>query len=240
MNLEFVIFLLAFLGFIGLAGNAVYASFGKYHRGIMALTAAIIAVHVVMVWAFRYEWHFSQATRNGYAGFLLFHSALSMIILSTIVSAAPARPLIMTAFVVVIMGAIGAVFIYEEVLIYRYPVILISLTGLYLMGKNGYRKYWQRGRGTAVGTSAPHPPGEGLKDEFPVFLGYRHAPGAVAKGFEHLKAEAAVEVAGRCKLLHRMQDDPAVALLPAEIDDTLYQVAADALSPYPRMEQQPA
>lgn len=144
MTLEFVIFLLAFLGFAGLAGNAVHASFGNYHRGFMSLTATVITVHVLMVWAFRYEWQFSQATRNGYAGFLLFHSALSMILLSTMVSAAHARPLIMTAFIVVIMGAVGAVFIYDEVLAYRYPVILISLIGLYFMGKNGYRKYLQR------------------------------------------------------------------------------------------------
>lgn len=144
MTIEFITFLLAFIGFAGLATNAIYASFGKNHHMMMIITAAIITIHVLMVWAFRYEWQFSQATRNGYVGFLLFHSALSLIITSTAIAADRARMFIIMAFLIVVMGANGAVFIYDVVAIYRYPVILISITGLYFLSKNGYQKYLQK------------------------------------------------------------------------------------------------
>ena len=52
------------------------------------LIAVLVSAHVLLVWAYRYEWQWTQATRNGYAGFVIFHVALLLILASTL---APAR-----------------------------------------------------------------------------------------------------------------------------------------------------
>ena len=93
------------------------------------LAVPVIVVHVAMVWSLRYEWQFSQATRNGYAGFLMFHAALLMIVTSLFLAERHALWLVRLAFLVVSAGALGAVFLYDVVAIYRVPVILFAAAG---------------------------------------------------------------------------------------------------------------
>ena len=83
-----------------------------------------------MVWNFRYEWQFSLAVRNGYTGFLIFHSALLMIQISSFVKKNLSLPLIRISFIVVSIGAVGAVFRYDAVEVYRIPVIVLGIIGL--------------------------------------------------------------------------------------------------------------
>lgn len=127
--LEFVTFLLAVLGYAGLTFTAVAAAWGRLPARLWRGVAVVIVVHVLLVWSVRYEWQFAEATRNGYAGFLLFHGALLAIIASLLLHERIARWLIWAAFLVVSAGALGAVFIYEEVALYRIPVVLFAVAG---------------------------------------------------------------------------------------------------------------
>jgi hypothetical protein len=128
--LEQLTFALAPLGYAGLALCAVMAVHRSTPLTVWRVVAAIIVTHVVLVWHVRYGWQFSEATRNGYAGFLLFHTALAAIVVSTVVDEPLRRRLLVAAFLVVTMGASAAVYLYDVVAAYRYPVHAISLLGL--------------------------------------------------------------------------------------------------------------
>jgi hypothetical protein len=82
----------------------------------------------LLVWIYEYAGSFAQATRNGYAGFIIFHVALVLIVVSALRPSI--SPLIVPAFLIVCVGAVGAVHRYEEVSIYRWLVILIAAGGV--------------------------------------------------------------------------------------------------------------
>lgn len=126
---EFITFLLAPIGYAGLTITAVAAAQGRIPVRFWRGVAAVILVHVVMVWIVRYEGQLSEATRNGYVGFVLFHGALLAILASAVLHDSLARPLILGAFGIVTVGALGAVFRYEEVALYRIPVVLCAVLG---------------------------------------------------------------------------------------------------------------
>jgi hypothetical protein len=109
----FLTFFLAMLAYAGLAATVVWSAWGRVPRLLMTGTAALVATHVFLVWAFRYEWQFAWATRNGYLGFLVFHTAVLLILFSAFVQPGWAVPLLRLAFLAVTVGATGAVFRYE-------------------------------------------------------------------------------------------------------------------------------
>lgn len=127
--MEQLTFALAIAGYAGLTAAAALP-IRRRPRWLWPLTALVIVAHVLFVWAFRYEWRFSVATRNGYAGFVIFHVALAVVLASLVVSGAAARRLITVAFFVVTAGALGAVFRYDEVAIYQAPVMMLALVGV--------------------------------------------------------------------------------------------------------------
>jgi hypothetical protein len=126
---EFITFLLAAIGYAGLTMAAVFAARGHVPVLFWRSVAAVILMHVVLVWVVRYEGQLSEAIRNGYVGFVLFHGALLAILASVVLPDRLARPLIMGAFAVVTVGALGAVFRYEVVAQYRIPVVLCAILG---------------------------------------------------------------------------------------------------------------
>ena len=127
--MEFITFLLAPIGFAGLAMITVLASHGRTSPALSAAAVTVIVVHVLMVWHVRFGWKFSNATRDGFAGFLVFHAALLAIVASQFVPPAAERVLLIGAFAVVTFGAIAATYEYEVVRNYRWPVIVIALAG---------------------------------------------------------------------------------------------------------------
>lgn len=139
-TIEFVTFLLAIIGYIGLGFNLLTIVRSRLKKPYMAATAIVILVHVFLVWAFRYGWAFSQATRNGYVGFLLFHSALLCIIIAVFAGTEIAGKLVIAAFPIVSAGAIGATFRYDVVAMYRIPVLIIAAIGITALGKAYYDK----------------------------------------------------------------------------------------------------
>jgi hypothetical protein len=125
----FVTFLLAIIGYVGLTVILIVSLKGKIPFNIWRIFASIIVIHVIMVWIFRYQWSFSQSVRNGYGGFLIFHSALTLIILSALVKENISKILIRLSFVIVTMGAVGAVFRYDIVAVYKIPVLICAISG---------------------------------------------------------------------------------------------------------------
>jgi hypothetical protein len=147
--LEFVTFLLAPIAYAGLAVAAVQANRGRPSPTLRRGVAVVALAHVTLVWIVRYGGQLSVATRNGYAGFLLFHAVLLTIVASAFAAERIARPLLVAAFGVVTLGALGAVFAEDVVAIYRVPVILTAIGG----GFGLVRSYRARRAETSVWTS---------------------------------------------------------------------------------------
>lgn len=133
--LEHITFLLAFIGFVGLTVTAGITAHSRLPARLWRVTAAVILVHVVLVWMVRYEWRLAEATRNGPGGFLLFHGALAMIVASLLVAERHARILVWMAFAIVSAGAIGAVFRYDVVALYRAPVLVTASAGAVMLAR---------------------------------------------------------------------------------------------------------
>src|SRR4030095_12359509 len=99
--LEFVTFLLALIGYAGLTSTMLIAAGGRWPVALARLTVGIIVAHVFLVWHVRYEWQLSEATRNGYVGFVIFHAALAAMLTSLAVDFRVARRLVTGAFAAV-------------------------------------------------------------------------------------------------------------------------------------------
>jgi hypothetical protein len=130
MSAEFIAFLLAPVGYLGLMMAAVQSAKRRHTLVLRRIVAAVIVTHVLLVWTVRYEWQLSEATRNGYSGFALFHAALLAIVMSVFARDRLARRLLVSAFGIVTVGAVGAVLMYDVVKVYRIPVIAIAFVGL--------------------------------------------------------------------------------------------------------------
>lgn len=129
-EVEFLTFLLAPVGYAGLTFTAVMAARGRLPRSFWRAVMLVIITHVLLVWHVRYEWQLSEATREGTVGFLVFHAALAAIIASVVASDRVARVLIIGAFAVVTVGALGATFKFDVVEMYRIPVLAIAMAGI--------------------------------------------------------------------------------------------------------------
>jgi hypothetical protein len=144
--LERITFLLAVIGYAGLTTTALLAALRRlpvvFWRGV----ALVIVSHVAMVWTVRYDWQLASATRNGYVGFLVFHGALAAIIASLFLAERSARVFVWIAFAIVSFGALGAVFRYEVVAIYRAPVILAAAVGACGLARAYYLSRHRRAR----------------------------------------------------------------------------------------------
>ena len=140
MQIETITFLAAIAGYAGLTANMALIAADRHRRQYMMPVALIVFAHVLMVWHFRYEWEITQATRNGYAGFVIFHAALLGILAAPLAGNRWARRLVACSFLVAAMGASGAVMRYDEVAVYRLPVFVCDLVGLSALA------YWIFGR----------------------------------------------------------------------------------------------
>ena len=140
----FITFLLAVIGYAGMT-FVVLCSINKPVPFLFwRINAVIILAHVVLVWTHRYEMQFELSIRNGYSGFIIFHSALLIILISTIVNQRISRLLIRVSFIIVAAGAIGATFRYEVVLIYKIPVLILTAFGLFGLIKIYFHNWKQK------------------------------------------------------------------------------------------------
>ena len=125
----FITFLLAIIGYNGLTITLLLSIKRKIPYLFWRIVTAIILFHVIMVWTYHYSWQFNVAVRNGYSGFIIFHSALLFILISNFVKENVAKILIRISFVVVTIGAVGASFRYDVVSIYKIPVLICAVAG---------------------------------------------------------------------------------------------------------------
>ncbi len=125
-----VTFVLAIIGYIGMTATLIRTNLKNLPRGFWIATVAIIIIHVFMIWHVRYGWEFGLAVRNGYGGFVVFHTAFLLIVGSVFTSDIISRRLLHISFIIVTAGATGAVFIYDAVSIYRIPVIICGVAGV--------------------------------------------------------------------------------------------------------------
>lgn len=108
------------------------------------INTVIILAHVALVWVHRYEMQFQLATRNGYSGFIIFHLALLIIIISTIVKEGISIRLIRLSFIIVAAGAVGATFRYDVAEIYKIPVLILTTLGLFGLIKIYFHNWIQK------------------------------------------------------------------------------------------------
>lgn len=112
------------VGYLGLTVAALLTAYQRRLPAVWRLIVVAIVVLVYLVWEhFFYGWHLTSATRNGYAGFLLFHGALIALIVSTVVSERLRNRLLWASYFIVSMGAAGAVFRDARVAVLSYVVI---------------------------------------------------------------------------------------------------------------------
>ena len=128
--LESMTFALAAVGYLGLTASAVAMTHGRAPMRFFRFVVAIISLHVALVWHVRYGWSIAQATRNGYVGFVLFHSALAALVIAAVARGPITRVLILMSFGLVTLGALGAVFMDEAAATWRVPIILSACLGV--------------------------------------------------------------------------------------------------------------
>ena len=125
----FITFLLAITGYVGLTTVVILTLRRQHPITLWRIVTLIILAHVLMVWIYRYDWQLDLAVRNGYTGFVIFHTALALILISTFVNKYLSQKLIHLSFIVVTTGATGASLRYDEVSMYRFIVIPCGLIG---------------------------------------------------------------------------------------------------------------
>ena len=123
-----VALLLAPIGYAGLAVTANLAVRTRTPVWFWRAVVLVIITHVLLVWAVRFEWQWSRATRNGYGGVVLFHGALAAILASVVAAEPFRRRLVLAAFAVVTAGALGAVFRSDDAAPFR-EIVMIAAGG---------------------------------------------------------------------------------------------------------------
>jgi hypothetical protein len=123
-----LVFALAFIGYV-LLGVTVACHFWRQpRRWLHILTAAVVLVHVCLVWDWRFHWSLTYAWEKSVAGFLVFHIALALILTAAVVPMPWARWCVLAAFPIVTAGAVAATFRYEEVMVYQVPMAATLIT----------------------------------------------------------------------------------------------------------------
>jgi len=134
-----ITFGLAFLGYLLVAANVVLHFRKRPRRELLLVMAAVILVHVGLVWSLRFGWSLTLAWNKGPAGFVIFHAALVLLCGAAVVPDPWSRRLLYTAFPIVSAGGLGATFTYDFVAGYRLP-LLAALVGTLLLCWLGYRR----------------------------------------------------------------------------------------------------
>ncbi len=90
MNEDAVVFGLAGTGYILLAKDTALRVSGRRWPALGILTALVILAHVALVWALRFEWSLPRAWEKSPAAFLVFHTALLLILAAPFLHRKPA------------------------------------------------------------------------------------------------------------------------------------------------------
>jgi hypothetical protein len=106
-------------------------------------TAGSAVAHVLLVWGWRFDWSVDSAVAKGWAGFVLFHTTLGLIVLAAAAPRLWARRCTLAAFPIVTAGAVAAAFKYDYVAAYRWPLIAVFVV-VVVGGVLGFKTNWSR------------------------------------------------------------------------------------------------
>ncbi|MFT7581582.1 MAG: hypothetical protein ACI9MR_003260, partial [Myxococcota bacterium] len=92
--------------------------------------------HIVLVWAWRFDWRMEVAMRNGPGGFLVFVAAYLGLLwaLPRMGRGQPPLTLLIAAYMLVTAGAVVAPFRYPEIGVLAIPMAATALVGLIAVG----------------------------------------------------------------------------------------------------------
>jgi hypothetical protein len=144
--MEWIVFGLAYAAYRLVCADVAARAWRKGGRWLTACTAFTAVAHVALVWIVRFEGSFEVALSRGWAGFAIFHVALALIVAA---STAPGRwsgRLMLAAFPIVSLGAIGAAFKYEFVSVLRIPLIA-AFAAAAILASLGWRRFRAVGSG---------------------------------------------------------------------------------------------
>ena len=119
-------FALAFVAYVLLGVSVVLGVRGYVTRRYTMAAALVAATHVTLVWTLRYHGSLAAALDKGRAGFVIFHFALLLLIVATVMPQPLSAVLTWLAFPVVTSGAVGAAFKYDYVAGYRIPLLVTA------------------------------------------------------------------------------------------------------------------
>ena len=123
-TLKHVTFGLAYAAYLMLCLQTLLQLQGRGTRLMSFLLAATATAHVALVWHGSFHWSLRHAWTGSPAGFLIFHSALALIIASTCTPAPWNARCTLFAWPIVTVGALGAVLQREVVAHYLWPVAI--------------------------------------------------------------------------------------------------------------------
>ncbi|MCI0684087.1 MAG: hypothetical protein L0Y71_18415 [Gemmataceae bacterium] len=123
--IEAITFGLAYAAYVLLCGRTLLGMVrqGPAARPVTLTLAAVAVAHVALVWHHRLEWSLVGAWSRNPPAFVIFHTALLLIVAGALATPRWSTRLIWLAFPIVSAGALGAVFRREVVAPYRWPVV---------------------------------------------------------------------------------------------------------------------
>tara|TARA_R110002094_G_scaffold101533_4_gene101487 strand:- start:539 stop:964 length:426 start_codon:yes stop_codon:yes gene_type:complete len=130
MTADDVTFGLALIGYALLAVQFVCAHTKREARVLAIVTATVVVAHVACVWGLRFDWSLSAMLDKSLPGFVIFHSALLLILLAPAVRGANRAWVTTAAFALVTAGALPAPFRYPELSLLLLPLVAIAATAV--------------------------------------------------------------------------------------------------------------
>ena len=120
---------LALIGYAMLGVDFVRQHARQATGWLSAATALVVVAHVVCVWALRFDWSLTRMLEKSLAGFLIFHTALLLIVAAPLMQKRR-RLTTSLAFALVTAGALPAPFRYPELSLLLLPVLAIALASI--------------------------------------------------------------------------------------------------------------
>jgi hypothetical protein len=134
LTTDLVTFGLAVCAYALLATVAIATLRQRRALGLRWAMAAVTVLHVVCVWLLRFGGSFAKAVEKGWAGAILFHAALALTVALPFLKPPWTTRAALSAYAIVSAGAVGAVFKYSFVAMFRGPVLAIFLSSLLAIG----------------------------------------------------------------------------------------------------------
>jgi len=120
-----ITFGLALIGYALLGADFARQHSGRSTTWLSALTAIVVGTHVLCVWGLRFDWSLTQMWHKSAAGFVIFHSALCLVLAIPFLRAR--RRLVTSgAFALVSAGALPAPFRYPELSLLALPLLAVA------------------------------------------------------------------------------------------------------------------